>query len=70
MVGGAIGLAILVTIAAARTFGVGGGIATEPSALNEGYHLAFIVAACLATIGVALATRLPSGSAQPNASHA
>jgi hypothetical protein len=65
MVGGAIGLAVLVTIAAARTFGVSGGIAADAAALNDGYHLAFLVAASLAAIGVALATRLPSVSAQP-----
>jgi EmrB/QacA subfamily drug resistance transporter len=69
MVGGAIGLAILVSIATARTVGISAGIAADASALNEGYRLAFVVAASLAAIGVALATRLPSGSAQPNESH-
>jgi EmrB/QacA subfamily drug resistance transporter len=69
MVGGAIGLAVLVTIAAARTSGADGGIAANAAALNEGYHLAFIIAALLAAFGVLLATRLPSVSPQPNASH-
>jgi MFS family permease len=59
MVGGAVGLAILATIAAARTFGVGGASANA-AALLEGYHLAFVVAASLAAVGVTLAIRLPS----------
>jgi MFS family permease len=63
MVGGAIGLAILATLAAARTSGVSGGIAADAGALNEGYHVAFLVASSLAAVGVALATRLPSAAA-------
>lgn len=62
MVGGAIGLAVLATIAAARTAGLSGGVAADAAALNEGYHAAFLVAACLATAGVLIATRLPSGA--------
>lgn len=61
MVGGAIGLALLVTIAAARTAAVSAGGPTDASALNEGYHAAFFVGAALAAAGVALSTRLPSG---------
>ncbi|HEV8670151.1 MAG TPA: MFS transporter [Candidatus Limnocylindria bacterium] len=64
MVGGAVGLAILATIAAARTFGVSGGVAADASALLDGYHAAFLVAASFAAGGVALATRLPSAVAQ------
>jgi MFS family permease len=67
MVGGAIGLAVLATIAAARTSALSGGAAADALALNEGYHAAFLVAALLAAVGVALATRLPSGTAQPEA---
>jgi EmrB/QacA subfamily drug resistance transporter len=67
MVGGAIGLAVLATIAAARTFGLSNGVAADAAALNEGYHLAFMVATSLAAVGIALATRLPAGAAQPNA---
>jgi EmrB/QacA subfamily drug resistance transporter len=55
MVGGAIGLAVLVSLAAART----GSAIADPTALNDGYHVAFLVAAALTAIGLALATRLP-----------
>jgi EmrB/QacA subfamily drug resistance transporter len=55
MVGGAIGLAVLVSLAAART----GGAIADPAALNDGYHVAFLVAAGLTATGLALATRLP-----------
>jgi len=55
MVGGAIGLAVLVSLAAART----GGASADPAALNDGYHVAFLVAAGLTAAGLALATRLP-----------
>jgi EmrB/QacA subfamily drug resistance transporter len=63
MVGGAIGLAILVTIAAARTLSVGADVAA-PASLLEGYHAAFFVAASVGALGVLLATRLPSGMPQ------
>ena len=62
MVGGAVGLAILATMAAARTLSAE--TTSEAAALLDGYHLAFLVAALLAGIGVALATRLPSGAPQ------
>jgi EmrB/QacA subfamily drug resistance transporter len=64
MVGGAIGLAVLATLAAARTVAVSGGAAADAGALNDGYHLAFLVAAALAAAGVTVATRLPSGTAR------
>ena len=54
MVGGAIGLAVLVSLAAARTGG-----ATDPAGLNDGYHVAFLAAAALTVAGLVLATRLP-----------
>jgi len=62
MVGGAVGLAILATMAAARTLSAE--TTSEAAALLDGYHLAFLVAALLAGMGVALATRLPSGAPQ------
>jgi len=55
MVGGAIGLAVLVTLAAATT----GAAVADPAALNDGYHLAFLAAAALTAGGLVLATRLP-----------
>jgi EmrB/QacA subfamily drug resistance transporter len=54
MVGGAIGLAVLVSLAAARTAG-----SADPAALNDGYHLAFLAAAALTAGGLIVATRLP-----------
>jgi EmrB/QacA subfamily drug resistance transporter len=69
MVGGAVGLAVLATIAAARTFSVGG-VSADASALLEGYHLAFVVAASLAAVGVILATRLPSDWSEQQMSEA
>lgn len=57
MVGGAIGLAVLVSLAAARTAGA----SADPAALNDGYHLAFLAAAALTAGGLMLATRLPDG---------
>ena len=54
MVGGAIGLAVLVSLAAARA-----GASADPAALNDGYHLAFLAAAALTGAGLILATCLP-----------
>jgi EmrB/QacA subfamily drug resistance transporter len=55
MVGGAIGLAVLVSLAATRSAGA----SADPSALNDGYHLAFGAAAALTAGGLIVATRLP-----------
>jgi len=69
MVGGAIGLAVLVTVATARTAGIAGVGAAQPEALLEGYHLAFLCGAVLTAIGLALATRLPATIQQQPAGH-
>ncbi len=73
MMGGALGLAVLVSLAAARTetLAVAG---TEPLyALNGGYQFAFFVAAICAVLGVILALWLkpaaPSAVAPPTATH-
>lgn len=66
--GGAIELAVLVRIAAARTAGLSAGATADAAALNEGYHLAFVVAASLAATGVVLVTRLPATSARAHGS--
>jgi EmrB/QacA subfamily drug resistance transporter len=64
MVGGAIGLAVLASVAAMTT----GGASADPAALNNGYHAAFLVAAVLAAVGLAIATRLPHpGAPAPDA---
>jgi predicted MFS family arabinose efflux permease len=68
MVGGAVGLAILASIAAARISGVSAGAPAGPAVLNDGYHLAFLVAAVLAAAGAALATQLPARAGRQQAS--
>ncbi len=55
-VGGAIGLAVLATLATERTDGLLADGAANAAALNSGYHLAYLVGAAL--VGVALAIAL------------
>jgi EmrB/QacA subfamily drug resistance transporter len=56
MMGGAVGLAVLASLAAARTENLGG--ASDLAALNSGYHVAFVVGAIFlvasAVVGAAL----------------
>jgi EmrB/QacA subfamily drug resistance transporter len=56
-VGGALGLAVLATLAASQTGG-----SSAPAALNDGYHLAYLIGAALvvAAIGVALTVLRPA----------
>jgi MFS family permease len=54
-VGGAIGLAVLATLAADRTHGEVAQGASEAAALNSGFHLAYLVAAALVLVAVAIA---------------
>src|SRR5687767_8842478 len=70
-VGGAIGLAVLATLATSRTDGLLADGESTASALNSGYHLAYVVGAVLvvAAIGVAL-TVLQGGGGAPQADHA
>src|SRR5947209_3573647 len=69
MMGGALGLAVLASIAASRTHTLLLGGASEVSALTGGYHVAFLVgAAFAATAAVIGGTRLrPAG--QPASEH-
>jgi EmrB/QacA subfamily drug resistance transporter len=54
-VGGAIGLAVLATLATERTEGLlGDGVATA-SALNSGYHLAYLIGAALVAVAIVIA---------------
>ena len=74
MMGGALGLAILASLAAARTESLQGAGESARAALNGGYHLAFLAgafcAALAAVIGGALMrTRTTAGSATPVAPH-
>ncbi|HUR62471.1 MAG TPA: MFS transporter [Candidatus Thermoplasmatota archaeon] len=63
MMGGALGLAVLASLAASRTGALGG--ADDPAALLGGYHLAFVGAALCALVaaGVGLWLREPSPGA-------
>jgi EmrB/QacA subfamily drug resistance transporter len=54
-IGGALGLAILSTVAASRTDGAFASGAAPPVALTEGFQNAFIVGACFAVVGALLA---------------
>ncbi len=65
-VGGALGLAVLATLAASRTHHLSGGGASQAAALTGGYHLAFwIAAALLAAAMTVAAAALPQRSAAP-----
>ena len=55
MMGGALGLAILASLAAARTEGLAAAGADATTALNGGYHLAFLLGAVAAVLGSVLA---------------
>jgi EmrB/QacA subfamily drug resistance transporter len=54
-VGGAIGLAVLATLATERTNHLVAGGASQLSALNSGYHLAYLVGAALVGVAVCVA---------------
>jgi predicted MFS family arabinose efflux permease len=58
-IGGSLGLAILATIAVARTSDLAGHVALKP-ALNSGFHHAFVVGAAFAGVGaIASAVLIP-----------
>jgi EmrB/QacA subfamily drug resistance transporter len=54
-VGGALGLAVLATLAADRSEGALAGGVSQAAALTEGYHLAFLLSALLVLAAVAVA---------------
>jgi EmrB/QacA subfamily drug resistance transporter len=58
MMGGALGLAVLASLAAARTQGALGSGADSLAALNVGYHAAFVVGAVLAAAAAILSAVL------------
>jgi hypothetical protein len=71
-VGGAIGLALLATIASERTSGLLGH-ETRAAALNSGYHLAYLIGAALVGVAfvVALAVlRSPAPGSAPHGAEA
>jgi EmrB/QacA subfamily drug resistance transporter len=71
-VGGAIGLAVLATFATERTDNLLAEGEPAASALNSGYHLAYLIGAGLVIVGIAVAigvlrARLPEGVVEPAA---
>jgi hypothetical protein len=65
-VAGAIGLAVLATLASERTDGLAAAGESAAEALNGGYHLAYLVGAVLivAAIGVAFAVLRPDAASE------
>lgn len=63
-VGTALGIAVLFTLAAARTDGLAGSGMPLPEALVEGYRWAFFVAAGVAVLGAVMALALIRDSAK------
>ena len=53
--GGAIGLAVLATLATEHTQGLLAAGEPSASALNSGFHLAYLIGAGLVTVGIAVA---------------
>jgi predicted MFS family arabinose efflux permease len=60
MVGGALGLAVLATVAASRTAEVADGAPPDAHALVAGFHVAYLVAAGTMVLSAALAWLLPA----------
>jgi MFS family permease len=54
-VGGAIGLAVIATLATERTNALEAGGHSTASALNSGYHLAYLIGAALVAVAIAIA---------------
>jgi EmrB/QacA subfamily drug resistance transporter len=66
-VGGAIGLAVLATLATERTAGLAADGESAAAALNSGYHLAYLVGAALVVVAIAVAATVlkPPAMEQP-----
>ncbi len=69
MMGGALGLAILASLAASRSAALTTGGAGELVALNGGYHAAFVVGSAFAFIAAGLGALLLKPSAAPAHTH-
>ena len=65
MMGGALGLAVLASLSAARTESLLAAGAASPAALTSGYQWAFAVGAAFAALATVLAWLLPAGPQQP-----
>lgn len=70
LIGGALGLAVLSTIAVSQTHAASHGGAAAASALSEGFQLAFGVAAAISLLGALVALALRRESPQPAAATA
>ena len=70
-VGGAIGLAVLATLATERTGALRADGESVNAALNGGFHLAYLIGAALVVVAIGAAvTVLRSGAPAPVAEHA
>ena len=58
LMGGALGLAVLASLAASRTDSLAAAGASELAALTGGYHLAFVVGATFAVVAAAIGAAL------------
>jgi hypothetical protein len=70
MMGGALGLAVLVSLAAARTTNLIGSGTGRLAALTSGYHLAFIVGAIFAALAAVIGASLLRTSVNVSPEHA
>jgi MFS family permease len=68
-VGGAIGLAVLATLATERTDGRAAAGDHAASALNAGYHLAYLIGAALVAIAIAVALGALRSDSAPEPAH-
>jgi MFS family permease len=71
-VGGAVGLAVLATLATERTDNLVAGGESAASALNSGFHLAYLTGAGLVLVAIAVAVsflraQVPEGAEEPEA---
>jgi EmrB/QacA subfamily drug resistance transporter len=66
-VGGAIGLAVLATLATGRTDGLLADGASNASALNSGYHLAYLIGVGLVLAAIVVAVRVLEPAPMPGA---
>jgi EmrB/QacA subfamily drug resistance transporter len=68
-VGGAIGLAVLATLASGRTGGLASRGVSEAAALNAGFHLAYLVAAALMAVAALVSVTVLRRSPAPAHPH-
>jgi MFS family permease len=69
-VGGALGLAVLATLATERTDSLRADGDSVASALNSGYHLAYVIGAALVAVAVVIAVQVLRAAPAPEHAHA